>query len=284
MKLGVITTPWAIAYGLSLAETFTRIAVMGFHYVDVSGILVGDPLALSGAQKQEAIDSLKRHELTPACLALWPPGNVASPDEGEQKCCFEYIRAGIDFGARLGARKVLFNAGRRVIGLDHQQAWHNAVSFMRRCADYALERDMWVLVESEPYVYFLVNDLATSLQMIREVYRPNFLTMVDLGHMLLSRESPGALVDAAPMIAHIHITENDGALHANNIIGSGATPVADYMAAINASPAAPHCAARGDELVAVMELGVPGDNIDSPERWVRESTAHVQEVAPFLIL
>lgn len=284
MKLGVITTPWAIASGLSLSETFARIAAMGFKYVDISGILVGDPLALSEAEKQEAIEALHRHELTPACVALWPPGNVASPDEAEQAHCFEYIRAGIDLAAGYGARKVLFNAGRRVIGLDHRQAWLNSISFMCRCADYALERDIWVLVESEPYVYFLVNDLATSLQIIREVDRPNFLTIVDLGHMSLSRESPDALVDVASMIAHVHITDNDGLLHANNIVGSGTTPVAEYLAAINDSPAASYCAARNDELVAVMELGVPGDAIDSPERWARESLAHALEVAPFLTL
>jgi len=284
MKLGVITTPWAIAFGLGLPETFARIAAMGFRYVDILGILHGDPLALSEAQKQEAVDALQRHRLTPACFVLWPPGNVASPDTAERERCLEYVRAGIDFGSRFGARKVLFNAGQRVIGLDHRQAWPNSVSFMRRCADYALEQDVWILIESEPYVYYLVNDLDTTIQLIRDVDRPNFLTVVDLGHMSLSRESSAALADAASTIGHIHITDNDGLLHANNIIGSGTTPVAEYLAAINASPAQSYCTARNDQLVAVMELGVRGDTIDSPERWVRESTAYVQEVAPFLTM
>ena len=284
MRLGVITTPWATAFGFSLPETFGRIAAMGFRYVDILGILHGDPLALSEVEKQEAVDALQRHGLTPVCFVLWPPGNVASPDEVEQERCFEYVRAGIGFGARFGARKVLFNAGQRVVGLDHRQAWQNSVSFMRRCADYALEQDVWILVESEPYVYYLVNDLATSVRMIREVDRPNVLTVVDLGHMSLSRESPVALADAASVIGHVHITDNDGSLHANNVIGSGTTPVAEYLAAINASPAASYCSARNDQLVAVMELGVRGESIDSPERWVRESRAYVQEVAPFLTL
>ena len=284
MKLGVITTPWAISSGLSLPETFARIAAMGFQYVDIAGFLVGDPLALSREQKKKAIAALHQHELTPACVALWPPGNIASPDEAEQEHCFEYIRAGIDLAAGYGARKVLFNAGQRVIGLDHRLTWRSSVSFMRRCADYAFERDIWVLVESEPYTYYLVNDLATTVQIIHEVDRPNFLTIVDLGHMSLSRESPAALADAASVIAHIHITDNDGLLHANEMIGSGMTPTADYMTAINDSPAMSHCDARGDELVAVMELGVPGDTIDSPERLVRKSTAHVKKVAPFLTL
>lgn len=283
MKLGVITTPWAIAHGLSLPETFARIAAMGFQYVDIPEILYHDSLASSEAQRQEVADALQPHGLAVACVVLWPP-NVASPDKAEQERCFEYVRFGIDFAARLGAHRVLFNAGQRVIGLDHQEAWQNSVSFMRRCADYALEKDIRILVESEPYVYYLVNDLATSGQMVREVDRPNFLTVVDLGHMSLSRESAAALADAAPIIDHIHITDNDGLLHANNIIGSGTTPVAKYLAAINASPAASYCAARNDESVAVMELGVPGDTIDSPERWVRESMAHVQEIAPFLSL
>jgi sugar phosphate isomerase/epimerase len=282
MKLGVITTPWAIASALSLPETLRRIAAMGFQYVDISEILYHDSLTSSEAQRQAVADALQRHGLTVACVILWPP-NVGSPDEAEQDHCFEYVRFGIDFAGRLGAHRVLFNAGQRVIGLDHQQAWQNSVSFMCRCADYAFEKDIRILVESEPYVYYLVNDLATSAQMVREVDRPNFLTVVDLGHMSLSRESAADLADAAPIIDHIHITDNDGLLHANNIIGSGTTPVAEYLAAINASPAASYYAARNDELVAVMELGVPGDTIDSPERWVRESMAHLQEIAPFCV-
>ena len=283
MKLGIIKTPWAIAYGLGLPETFARIAAMGFKYVDISEILYHDSLVSSEAQRQQVADAFQIHGLTAACVVLWPP-NVASPDKTLQERCFEYVRFGIDFAARLGGHKVLFNAGQRVIGLDHQQVWLNSVSFMRRCADYALEKDIRILVESEPYVYYLVNDLVTSAQIVREVDRPNFLTMVDLGHMSLSRESKSVLAGTASIIDHIHITDNDGLLHANNIIGSGTTPVAEYLAAIQSSPAASYCAERNDELVAVIELGVPGDTIDSAEQWVRESVAHVQEIVPFLTL
>lgn len=284
MKLGVITSTWAFAHGLGLPDTFARIAAMGFRYVDVLGALHGDPVALSEAERQQAINAIQQSGLVPVCFVLWPPGNVASPDEAEQRRCFEYVRVGMEFCGRLGAHKVLLNAGQRVIGLDHRRAWLNSVSFMRRCADYALEQDIGVLVESEPYAYYLVNDLATSVQMVEEVDRPNFLTVVDLGHMSLSRESAAALADAAPIIAHIHITDNDGLLHANNIIGTGTTPVAEYLTAINESSIASHCAARNEEVVAVLELGVPGGAIESPERWVRDSIVHVLKVAPFVTL
>jgi len=283
MELGVITTPWAVARGLGLPETLGRVAAMGFQHVDIAEFMYHDTLVSSEAERQEAAHAVHDLGLKVSCVVLWPP-NVASPDQGEQDRCFEHVRFGIDFAARLGAHRTLLNAGRRVIGLAHQQAWQNSVSFLRRCADYALDKDVRVLVESEPYVYFLVNDLATSIEMVREVGRPNCLAIVDLGHMWLSRESPAAVADAASIIDHVHITDNDGLLHTNGIIGSGTVLVSEYLAAIHASAAEANCAARNDTLVAVMELGVPGDSIDSPERWVRESMAHVQAAAPFLSL
>lgn len=277
MKLGVITTPWSLAEGLSLPETFERIAALGYRYVDISGVRHGDPLALSDAEKQAAADALRRNALVPACIALWPPGNVATPDTAERESCFAYVRAGIDFAAQLGTPNVLFNTGQRSIGLEHGRAWQNAVGFVRQAADYADEHGISVLVESEPYVYYVMNDLATSLQMVEEVDRPNCLTIIDLGHMSLSRESPTALADAADKVGHIHITDNDGLLHANDIVGTGTTPVRAYLAAI-------HEAGLDRDPVAVIELGVPGDRIDSPERWVEASSAHALEVAPFLTL
>lgn len=277
MKLGVITTPWSLAEGLSLPETFERIAALGYRYVDVSGVRHGDPLALSAAKKQAAADAVRLNDLVPVCIALWPPGNVATQDDAEREACFAYVRAGIDFAAQLGAPNVLFNTGQRTIGLDHAAAWRNAVGFVRRAADYAAARGIRVLVESEPYVYYVMNDLATSLRMVDEVGRRNCLTIIDLGHMSLSRESPASLADAIDKIGHIHITDNDGLLHANDIVGSGTTPVGAYLAAI-------HEADSAHEPVAVMELGVPGDSIDSPERWVEASSTHARRVAPFLAL
>ena len=60
MKLGVITSTWAFAYGLGLPDTFARVAAMGFRYLDVLGTLHGDPLALSEAESQQAINAIQQ--------------------------------------------------------------------------------------------------------------------------------------------------------------------------------------------------------------------------------
>lgn len=282
MKLGVITSLWAYVEKISVVETLERISSLSLRHVDILGFLHGDPIQLSDSEKEQIRNELASHNFVLGSLILLPPGNIASDDEEEKRVCWNYVRAGIDLSAYLGGKQVLFNGGKRAFGVDHLQSWRNAISFIRKASTYAKENGVYVTVEAEPDVYYLVNDLETTCRMVEDVDHPHCMTAVDLGHMSLSRDAPETLEAIKPWVMRIHLSENDGLLHANDQLGTGTVPIGSYLEYIHQHGFDEVCSRREMELVAVMELGVLGQNINDADAYARHSMEYVLKVAPFM--
>lgn len=282
MKLGVITSLWAYVERLSVVDTLERIAALGLCHVDILGIMHGDPMTLSAFERKAIRKNLSSLNLVLGSLVLLPPGNLASEDLDEKDRCWEAVRAGIDMIAELGGRQVLFNGGKRAFDVPHGRSWTNAVGFMRRASEYAQKNDVYITLEAEPYVYFLVNDLDTTCKMVKEVDHPHFMTALDIGHMNLSRDAPETLAALKPWTLRIHLSENDGVLHANDLLGTGTVDFGSYLRTIEDLGFEETCAQRGMELVAVMELGILGQAIEDADEYARRSRDHVLQVAPFI--
>jgi sugar phosphate isomerase/epimerase len=60
-------------------------------------------------------------------------------------------------------------------------------------------------------------------KMIKYVGAPNLFANIDTGHLAITREPPSALEKLRDGILHVHISDNDGKVHANWIIGKGVT-------------------------------------------------------------
>lgn len=284
MKLGIITSLWAYAKNISVAESLKRIAALGLRHVDILGFLHGRPQELAQVEKETIRERLACLDLTLGSLVMLPPGNIASQDADERRTCLEYIRAGIDFVAYLGGKQVLFNGGKRDFGASHAKSWQNAVSFVRQVSMYAQEKGIYVTIEAEPYIYFLVNDLDTTLQMLKDVNHPHCMCALDLGHMNLSRDAPQTLEKIKPWTLRVHLSENDGLLHSNNILGNGTVDTGAYLRVLQDMDFEQPCKERGMDLVAVMELGVLGEDIPDPEDYALRSIEHILKVAPFIEL
>jgi hypothetical protein len=100
--------------------------------------------------------------------------------------------------------------------------------------------------------------------------------------MALSREGEGDLLSVSDSLIHGHISDHEPLRHTNQVIGTGCTPIADYLRCLEALEKRGLFRRFGyDELVVSFELGVPGDTIPDPDDSVRRSLAHVQTVAPY---
>lgn len=282
MNLGVITSLWAYAENLSITDTLDRIASLGLRHVDILGFLHGDPLELPDGEKKKILNRLTSLNLVVGSLILLPPGNIASEDNEERHACWEYVQAGIDFIAYLGGKQVLFNGGKRAFGVPHLKSWENAATFIRNAATYAGEKDVFITIEAEPYIYFLINDLVSLIQMLKDVGHPYCMTTLDIGHMSLSRDAPETLDVIKPWTMRIHLSENNGLLHANDILGTGIVDIAAYLRFFESKEFEGTCKEHGMDLVAVMELGVLGDSIPDPDDYARRSMEHVVGVAPYI--
>ena len=283
MKLGMLTGIWYIADGASVFESLDRAAALGFHYVDLHGTFNAGPKHLSEAERVKVKDTLDALGLEPRNYVLHAPHNIASTSEAEYESSYRYLCEGIDMAVSWGINQIMFNAGLWDMKVSRREAWSKAVRFCRRVCDYAVEREVYIAQETEPYVWFLVNDMASSVRMQEDVNRSNFVNLIDLGHIALARERAQDISSLGATIVHAHLSDYEPMRHTNQIVGTGFTPVAETLEMLKAVDVDEKAKRFGyDELVVSFELGFPGDQIENPDEWVRQSIRHVQEAAPFL--
>lgn len=282
MKLGAITSLWAYAEGLSISASLKRIAALGLCHVDILGILHGDPRSLADSETAKIRSCIRDLDLVFGSLILIPPGNIASIDDNEREECWEYVKAGIDQAAYWGGTQVLCNAGQRAFGTPHPQSWATSVEFLSRASRYAREKGIFLTIEAEPYVHYLVNDLDTTLRMVEAVDHPNCMAVLDVGHLNLSRDAPLGLVPIKKWTMRVHLSENNGLLHANDILGTGTVDFQSYLNAFEQMEFGQVCKEKEMDFVAVMELGVLGQPIPDPDFFATRSLDNLLKMAPFL--
>jgi sugar phosphate isomerase/epimerase len=285
MKIGMLTGLWYVAGEATLVESLRRAAALGFRYVDLHGVFHAGPAHLSLPARQQVKTELETLGLSARNYVLHSPHNPTSAGPAELEASFEYLREGIDLCLFWGIHQLMLNPGQWVYGLSRQQAWENAVRFIQRVCDYAASLGVFIALEAEPYVWFLVVDLPSTVQMLADVDRENFTVLVDLGHLGLSRERPEDLAQLGDRIIHAHFSDHEKFCHTNQVIGTGFTPTADYLEWLRRTDIDRQVRRFGyDELVISFELGAPGDQIADPDDQVRRSLDFVRRIAPFMSL
>ena len=281
MKAGMLSGLWYVAEGASLIESLRRSAGLGFHYVDLHGVFHAGPRHLSRRDRIAVRRQLDSLGLVPRNYVLHALHNIPSATEAERRENLDYLKEGVDLAVAWGVRQIMLNAGQWVHGMGRQEAWALSVAFLRQVCDYAGERLVYIAQETEPYVWFLVPDLASASAMAADVDRANFATLVDLGHMALARESASDLSQVEHSVIHAHFSDHEPYRHTNQVIGTGCTPTADYLQCLTSLEQHGWSERFGyEELVVSFELGSPGDTIADPDAWVRRSLEHVLTVAP----
>jgi sugar phosphate isomerase/epimerase len=285
MKIGMLTGLWYVAEKATLVESLQRAAALGFHYVDIHGVFHAGPAHLSSQERQQVKIELERLGLAARNYVLHAPHNPASVNSIDSETSFQYLQEGIDLCDNWGINQLMLNPGQWVYGLPRQHAWENAVRFIQRVCDFAFAHDIYIALEAEPYVWFLVNDIPSTVRMLSDVDKENFTVLVDLGHMGLSRERPDDLAQLSDRIIHAHFSDHEGLRHTNQVIGTGVTPTAHFLDWLRSNDIDRQARRYGyDELVVSFELGAPGDNIPYPDDWVRRSLDYVRQIAPYMSL
>lgn len=285
MRLGILSGLWYIAEGASVTESLKRMAALGFHYVDLHGTFHAGPRHLSQRERLEVGSRLERLGLEPRNYVLHPPHNIPEAVDAHRRENVAYLREGIDLAVTWGIRQIMLNAGRWVYGMPREEAWSRSVAYLQEVCDYAGERGVYIAQETEPYVWFLVHDLAGARTMAADVNRANFVTLLDLGHMALSREGEADLLGVGDTIIHGHMSDHEPFRHTNQVVGTGCLPTAEYLRTLQVlEEQGVSRRFAYEELVVSLELGMLGDTIPDPDDWVRRSLDHVVAVAPYVRL
>ena len=285
MKIGMLTGLWHIAASATVVQSLRRVAALGFRYVDLHGVFHAGPAHLDSDQCREVKTEMAALGLEPRNYVLHSPYNLASASEAELEQAYAYLAQGIKMATAWGIHQLMLNPGQWAYGVSRETAWTRAVHFLQRVCEYADPRGILIVIEAEPYVWYLVNDIDSTVRMRADVNRPNFAVLVDLGHMGLARESPDDLARLEDSIVHAHFSDHESFRHTNQVIGTGVTRTGEYLEKLRALNVDRQLQRFGyDELVVSFELGVPGDKIEDPDEWVRRSLQYVQQVAPYMRL
>lgn len=277
MKLGMLTGLWYVAARASVFEAMERAAALGFRTVDLHGVYHAGPAHLTPDERRRVRRELDRLGLEARNYVLHARHNIPGATPAERQEDLSYLQQGLECAAEWGIRQLMLNAGRWTADTGRADAWRRAVDFLRTVCEYAERRGISILQEPEPYVWFLVDDLASAQQMQHDVQRPNFGLLVDLGHMGLARESAADLGPLAGSILHAHFSDHLTDRHTNQVIGSGMVPLGELLSGLRQWAIDDRLRGLGyDELTISFELGAPGDAISDPEAWVRRSIAAVQ--------
>jgi sugar phosphate isomerase/epimerase len=198
---------------------------------------------------------------------------------------FNYLAEAIDMALLWGVNQIMLNAGTWAYQLSRKASWEKSVRFLQRICDYAAPREIFIAQEAEPFVWFMVNDITSTIKMLEDVNRPNFTTLVDLGHMALAREGPQELHRLRNSIIHAHISDHEPLKHTNQTVGTGFVQISDYLDELKAMNVDNQMRHFGyDELVLSFELGFPGDSIEDPDGMAKHSLEHVQHIADYMQL
>ena len=152
------------------------------------------------------------------CTAVTVRGledNPISPDANVRQKGIELNKKAVDCCAALGATH-LVGPYHSALGEFSGQGpttdeWKHGVDSMRVVAEHAGQSEVVLAIEPlNRFEIYLLNTHADAARFAREVEHPHCRIMYDTFHSNIEEKNIGqAIVDAADMIAHVHISEND---------------------------------------------------------------------------
>ncbi len=281
MRLGINNSIWEIT-GIGLYKSLDKIKSLGFKYVDVLAYGSGNPRTLNRDERRKIARKFQGLGLTSSGMVMLVPGNIASNDAKERETCLSYLKSCTEFQAELGGKQVLlgFGGGWKTLETSREEAWVNAVNFIKDYCEWLSNFDIFLTLELDPSVYYVINDTTSMAKMIEDVDAPNLFANIDIGHLAITREPPRTLEKLKDRVLHVHISDNDGKTHANWIIGRGVTRVPDYLRKLIEIGIDETCARYNETAVASLELGEIGQKIQDPDLYVRESLKYLSNNVP----
>lgn len=210
MKLGMNLLLWT---GNVTAEHFPLLAKLkaaGFDGVELP-VFGGTPADYKPIRAELDRLGLKCTTVT----ILNKETNAISPDAAIRQKALDWLKTVIEINHVLGAETVC-GPYHSAIGefsgtgpTGDEKKW--SADVLRQAAEYAKQANLMMAIEylNRFECYFLTTANA-AVELVRAVDHPNFRTMYDSFHAHIEEKNPAtAIRTVAPVLAHVHISEND---------------------------------------------------------------------------
>lgn len=185
---------------LDFCQALVQVQFLGFTHVDV---------VAQAERPAEHLDALADSGLIVSCAALGrdlPEGySLAACDVDVRRRTLRLLQEQVADAARLGAICAYLVPGAEQDNLS-QAAFAEGCCLL---ADRAAARQVRLCLEHTPGRW--LPTAAAVLDWLERVSHPTLGLLLDVGHCLLSREAPAAVIHlAGPRLAYVHLDDNDG--------------------------------------------------------------------------
>jgi xylose isomerase len=148
--------------------------------------------------------------------AKWRHGSLTSPDPAVRAEAVQYLKTAMDLASELGADLVsccpLIDGHNYPFQVDYADQWRWLVEGVREAARYRPEVRLsleYKLNESRNYI--VLGNMGQALHLCDEVGLANVGVTMDVGHALIAKETPAAMVCLAAeagRLFYIHFNDN----------------------------------------------------------------------------
>ena len=203
-----------LAWSAKITEDFypitERLKSIGYDGVE---IFVGDP-------DMEAYKKFGNHaksldmEIT-TVIGLGPDENPISPDASVRKKAVERIKWFVDCAEILDSRLIggpLHSAFATFSNnAPQEEEYSRSADVLSEAAEYAEQADVILSVEAiNRFECYLCNTVAQMADIVNRVNHPNVNAHYDTHHANIEEKSViGSIHEVAPVVGHVHISEND---------------------------------------------------------------------------
>jgi D-psicose/D-tagatose/L-ribulose 3-epimerase len=210
MKYGMNLLLWT---GNVTAEHFpllARLKAAGFDGVEIP-VFAGEPSDYKPVRAELDKNGLKCTTVT----ILTPETNAVSPDAAVRKKAAEWLKKVVDINHVLGAETVCgpYHSALGVFSGSGPTADEKkrSADVLREVAIYAQAAKLMMGIEYlNRFECYVLNTAAGARELVELVNHPNFRTMYDSFHAHIEEKDPAAAIrTVAPVLAHVHISEND---------------------------------------------------------------------------
>lgn len=210
MKFGMNLLLWT---GSVTSEHFPLLAKLkeaGFDGVELP-VFGGAPADYKPIRAELDKNGLKCTTVT----ILTAETNAVSPDVAVRQKAVEWLKTVVDINHVLGAETVCgpYHSALGAFSGSGPTADEKkrSADVLRQMAEHAKAANLMLGVEYlNRFECYLLNTAAAARELVEMVGHPNFRTMYDSFHAHIEEKDPAAAIrTVAPVLAHVHISEND---------------------------------------------------------------------------
>ena len=210
MKFGMNLLLWIDHLDESILPVLDRLKKMGYDGVEVPMFQL-DEAFYAGWGKRLKDAGLECTSVTVCGEA----NNPISPDAAVRAAGVASNNLAIDCSEALGA-KTLCGPFHSALGSfsgagPTKDEWKRGVESLRQNAEHAANAGVTLALEAvNRFECYLMNCAADAVRFVKEVDHPHCRMMYDTFHANIEEKNiPEAIRTAAPLMAHVHISEND---------------------------------------------------------------------------